>query len=286
VGQHRAGKTSFCKKLIHDLMSQPNNQALAAYLNLQQLLDLTVETFLEHTLLNLMGEIARQVFYCKYTDLMRPDPPAGHAHLRDNPAFDSFVNVFRLARARTHSSAGVNPDPLRAQEFVQFTQDLLDTVRRCGWTTFVILYDEANRLPRELSVDLLVSNEEALNAAGVVSVYVASPGMADAFRPVYESFGRELHLGPFASVEDLRRLLARYYHDDPTRVDDLRVPVTAGAIDLLWSLTRGRPFPIQLVAGRSFEYACAREAVEVQTCHVEEAFQALQAERPQCFSGE
>jgi hypothetical protein len=284
VGLHRSGKTSFCKRLIHEIMGRPGNQVLAAYLNLQQLVDLTVETFLEHTLLNLMGEIARQVFLCKYTDLMRPDATAGHPHLRDNPAFDSFVHIFRLVVSRTQSNRGVIPPPLRSQEFVQFNNDLLDIVRRCGWSNFVIFYDEANRLPRELSVDLLVGNEEALNAAGVVSVYVASPVMAQAFAPVFDSFGRELRLGPFTDIEDLRRLLARYYFDDVKRTAD--VPVAADAVERLWSVTRGRPFLIQLVAGRSFEQACSRQAVEVEACHVEEAFRALLAEKPQCFAEE
>jgi serine/threonine protein kinase len=138
LGLHRAGKTSFCKKLIHDLMAAPDNDLLPAYLNLQQLLDLTVETFLEHTLLNLMGEIARQVFRCKYTDLMRADAAAGYPELQSDPVFDSFVNIFRLVVSRTQSSKGVSPPPLRAQEFVQFTQDLLDIIRRRGWSNFVI----------------------------------------------------------------------------------------------------------------------------------------------------
>jgi serine/threonine protein kinase len=284
VGLHRSGKTSFCKKLIHEIMGRPHNQMLAAYLNLQQLVDLTVETFLEHTLLNLMGEIARQVFRCKYTDLFRPDAAASHPHLRDNPAFESFVYIFRLVVSRTQSTQGSSPPPLRSQEFVQFTNDLLDIVRRCGWSKFVIFYDEANRLPRELSVDLLVSNEEALNVAGVVSVYVASPVMAAAFGPVYDLFGRELRLGPFAGIEDLRRLLARYYFDDVTRTDEL--PVAADAIQLLWSVSRGRPFLIQLIAGRSFECARAEQAIEVQTRHVEEAHRALLAAKPQCFADE
>jgi serine/threonine protein kinase len=284
VGLHRSGKTSFCKKLIHEIMGRPNNQVLAAYLNLQQLVDLTVETFLEHTLLNLMGEIARQVFRCKYTDLWRADAASSHPHLRDNPAFESFVHIFGLVASRTQSTRSSSPPPLRPQEFVQFTNDLLDIVRRCGWSNFVIFYDEANRLPRELSVDLLVSNEEALNVAGVVSVYVASPVMAAAFGPVYDLFGRELRLGPFAGIEELRRLLARYYFDDVTRTDDL--PVASDAMQLLWSVSRGRPFLIQLIAGRSFECASAEQAIEVQTRHVDQAHRALLATKPQCFADE
>jgi serine/threonine protein kinase len=277
VGKHRVGKTSFCHKLIHQLMGSPDNQVLAAYLNLQQLLNLTIETFLEHTLLNLMGEIARQVFRCKYSDLMRPNPADAHAGLAGDAVFGSFVHIFNLVRRRTQSVQGVSPAPLPAQEFVQFTNDLLDLVRRCGWSNFAIFYDEANRLPRELSIDLLVSHAEALNTAGVMSVYVASPVMAEAFRPLYEAFGRELHLGSFASIEDLRRLLARYYFDDASRIADL--PVAGEAIELLWNVARGQPFPIQLLAGRSFDLARAEQANEVGASHVAGACEALKAEK-------
>jgi serine/threonine protein kinase len=276
VGKHRIGKTSFCYKLIHQLMGSPDNQVLAAYLNLQDLLDLTIETFLEHTLLNLMGEIARQVFCCKYTDLMRPNPADADPALQGDSVFESFVHIFNLVSRRTQTVQGVSPSPLRAREFVQFTSDLLDIVRRRGWSNFAIFYDEANRLPRELSVHLLVSNEEALNAAGVISVYVASPVMVELFRPLYESFGRELHLEAFPNISDLRRLLARYYFDDASRTDDL--PVEADAIELLWQVTHGAPFAIQLVAGRSFEHARTRQSGQVQTCDVEEAFRLLQTD--------
>jgi serine/threonine protein kinase len=279
VGNHRSGKTSFCKKFIHDLMGRPGNQSLATYLNLQQLLDLTVESFLEHTLLNLMGEIARQVFSCKYTDLVRPEPAADRPHLRDNPSFASFAHVFRLVQARTK---GTTQTPLRNTEFVQYVQDLLDIVRSLGWVRFVIVYDEANRLPRELSVDLLVSNDEALNMAGVVSVYVASPGMAEAFEGIADAFGRQLYLGAFGGIDDLRRLLARYCCADAACVDDL--PFRAEAVERLWTLTEGWPFPIQLVAGRSFEFARARQEQPVTAGHVDEAYQALRAEKPRWFA--
>jgi serine/threonine protein kinase len=282
VGHHRVGKTSFCKKLIHELMGGPDNQVLAAYLNLQQLINLNVETFLEHTLLNLMGEIARQVFHCKYSDLLRPDPAKAHPGLRDNPAFGSFVHIFRLVSDRTRS--GARAAPLGGREFVQFTGDLLEIVRRLDWDSFLIFYDEANRLPRELSVELLVSNEEALSASDVMSVYVASPAMADAFGPLSDSFGREVLLGPFAGVEDLRRLLARYYFDAPDPATEL--PVDGEAIARLWAATRGQPFLIQLVAGRSFEYACAEGATRVAACHVEQAYQVLRAEKPRHFAAE
>src|SRR5204862_4856386 len=36
VGDRRSGKTSFCKKLIHELMARPGNSVLAGYLNLQR----------------------------------------------------------------------------------------------------------------------------------------------------------------------------------------------------------------------------------------------------------
>ena len=52
----------FCTKLIHEIMGCRRKDVLATYLNLQQCAKLTLETFLEHTLLNLIGEMARQVF--------------------------------------------------------------------------------------------------------------------------------------------------------------------------------------------------------------------------------
>ena len=284
VGRHRAGKTSFCKKLIHELGSSPENHVLAAYVNLQACVELTNETFLEHTLLALLGEIARLVFRCKYHDLQQPDPAAGNPLLRGDRVFEEFVRTAGMVLGRTQVRGEVAPAPLRYPEFVQFTQDLLHVVRLRGWANFALFYDEANRLPHELSVSLLVSNEEALNSSGVISVYVASPEMLEAFAPLYETFGRELRLGPFASIDDLRRLLASYCLNDEQRVED--VPVTAEALQLLWQMTCGQPYPIQLLAGRSFELACSAKAAEVGAEHVARAHQALRAEKPHLFESD
>jgi serine/threonine protein kinase len=283
IGAHRVGKTSFCKKLIHTLMGSPNNQVLAAYVNLQACIELTSETFLEHTLLGMVGEIARQVFRCKYTDLRRADPAASNPLLRGDALFEAFVHVAGLIHDRTHSRGGVAPRPLDFPEFVQFTQDLLHIIRLRGWSNFALLYDEANRLPRDLSVDLLVSNEEALNSAGVLCVYVASPEMVEVFGPLYETFGRELRLGPFPSIHDLRRLLACYCFNDQQRIED--IPVTVEALELLWGLTRGQPYPIQMLAGRGFDMAAAEQAEAVGADHVRRAHNALRGERPQLFVG-
>src|SRR5262249_50776749 len=141
--------------------------------------------------------------------------------LQGDRVFESFVHTYELIEGRTHVRDGVAPAPLRPLEFVQFTQDLLEIIRLRGWGKVLLLYDEANRLPRDLSVDLLASNEEALNSSGVMSVYVASPEMVGNFGPLYEKFGRELHLGPFASITDLRRLLACSCYNDPAREDEV-----------------------------------------------------------------
>jgi serine/threonine protein kinase len=277
VGKHRVGKTSFCKKLIHEVMGGAGNQTLAVYVNLQSCIDLNNETFLAHTLLALLGEIARQVFGCKSSDMRRPQPADANPLLKDDRVFESFAHIYRLVEDRTHSQGNVAPAPLRPAEFVQFTQELLDLVRRRGWSNFVIVYDEANRLPRDLSVDLLVSNEQDLNAAGVISVYVASPEMADAFAPLFQTFGRELRLGPFPSIQELRRLLACYYFNDPERTAD--VPVAAEALEMLWNRTRGQPYLIQLLAGRSFALANQEKASAVQAHHVAAAHEALKLEK-------
>ena len=87
-------------------MGRPGNDVLAAYLNLQQCTHLTLQTFLEHTLLNLIGEMARQVFHCKYSELLRPNPTEGNERLRKDPEFTGFVDLFARVKERTHTQRG------------------------------------------------------------------------------------------------------------------------------------------------------------------------------------
>jgi hypothetical protein len=279
VGDRRAGKTSFCKKLIHQLMGRPENSVLASYLNLQRCHKLRIDTFLKETVSDMIGEIARQVFQCKFTDLMRRNSADAHPALRNDPLFQSFVNIFRLARKRTQSRGGVPGRTLDTQEFVYLVNELLEIIRSKGWSTFVIFYDEANRLPGSFPVEMLMSNVEALREAGIVSVYAASPDMAESFAPLQQELAyEEVCIGPFANFEDMQKLLARYYFGDALRTADL--PLTPAALEALWRVTRGMPYLIQLVAGQAFRCALARGAKGIVDAHVTEACEHLKVRRP------
>jgi hypothetical protein len=281
VGSRRAGKTSFCTKLIHEIMGAPGNDILATYLNLQQCTHLSIETFLEHTLLNLIGEMARQVFHCKYSDLLRPNPVEGSERLRNDPAFAEFVDLFDRVRERTHTKDRTAPSPLLASEFIQLSQDLFEILRSKRWRGCAVFYDEANRLPHEMSVDLLTSNEETLNAAGLVSVYAASPEMEKSLQDLRDVLGHHLHLGPFRSLEDLRRLLARYC--GMTHDQRYELPAEPRAVDQLWELSRGLPYVIQLLSGKSFRLARNQHCPVVTATHVEQAYERLWREKPHLF---
>ncbi len=281
VGNRRDGKTSFCTKLIHEIMGAPGNDILAVYLNLQQCEKLTPESFLEHTILNLVGEMARQVFDCKYSLLLRPQPAEWSEPLRSDGEFAEFVDLFARIRERTHARHGTDPSPLLAGEFVQFAQDLLAVQRAKGWRRCAIFFDEANRLSHALSVDLLESNEETLSAAGVASVYAASPEMEESFSRLSDVFGHHLRLGPFASPNDLKSLLARYCASDGRPGQP---PAEPDAFDRIWELSRGRPYLIQLLAGGSFQAARAAGATVVTADHVGLAYDNLKRDKPHLIS--
>ena len=281
VGNRRAGKTSFCTKLIHEIMGRAGNDILAVYLNLQQCTRLTPETFLEHTLLNVVGEMARQVFRCKYSELLQAIPAQGNERLRADRDFIIFVELFARIRERTHAVHGSDPSPLLATEFVQLTQDLLQLLRGKGWRRCAIFYDESNRLPHSLSVELLGSNEEALNAAGVTSIYAASPEMDDSFAQLGDVLGHHLRLGPFRSPDDMRRLLVRYYGAEAGAGE---LPAEPAALARLWELSQGRPYFIQLLAGGGFKRARGEMSAVVGVQHVNGAHEDLRKDKPHLFS--
>jgi hypothetical protein len=281
VGNRREGKTSYCTKLIHQIMGRSGNDTLAVYLNLQQCENLTTESFLEHAILNVVGEMARQVFHCKYSKLLTSSPAEGDDRLRADPEFGEFVDLFARIRERTHDRHGHARAPLLTGEFVQFTQDLLAVQRAKGWRRCAIFFDEANRLSHSLSVDLLTSNEEALNAAGVTSVYAASPEMEESFSRLSDVFGHHLRLGPFGSLRDLTSLLARYCGTDGRTGPP---PAAADAVDRVWELSGGRPYLIQLLAGSSFRAARTAGATQVLVEHVVQAHAELKRDKPLLFS--
>jgi hypothetical protein len=246
VGDRRSGKTSFSQKLIHQLMGRRDNSVLAAYLNLQICQDLQISTFLRETIDHMIGEIARQAFRCKATEIMQRNPGEGNSVLQSDTQFRDFVQICRLARRRSYPSEHAPRRLLDSHDFVCIVNDLLDIVRAKGWSSFAIFYDEANRLPGSFPTEILSSNVEALDKAGVVSVYAASPEMASSFKPLHESFPEQIHVRPFTSFEDiaevartllLRRCFANYGAPDRCRgvagamAPNLPVPLSIALIN-------------------------------------------------------
>lgn len=289
VGHPRAGKTSFCRKL-KDEITNTDASVLAGYINLQQFSELSLATFLEHTVLSIIGEMARKLFGVRYSDL-RVGPSAARDELMQDHNYRSFQEMFRLVRARTH--VGLNPNasgavPLDRHDFEQFCRDLLEIAADKGKRTFVMLYDEANRIfldevqdgRERLSAGLLESIAEALTDSGLLGGYVASPEMVKEFRRL-AIFGAELPLGPFVDIDEMRHLLARYYFDDPRRITDL--PIAQAALAELWDTSRGEPFLIQIIADRSFRLAISDRAGAVDSRHVRRARDEVRHERPNAF---
>ncbi len=201
-----------------------------------------------------------------------------HPELRGDSHFGDLLDLHKEAVERTHTRAGAVPSELRPDEFERYITDLIEITRHKGWADVFIFYDEANRLPLELSVDFLTWNVEALNRAGVVTIYSASPDMAEKFNPWA---GREIRIGPFLSVEDMLRLLAKYYFGEISLRDDL--PVAREAIVRIWELSRGIPYLIQHLSGQSFFAANRDDARRVEERHVLTAHEELSGKRPELF---
>jgi hypothetical protein len=280
VGERRSGKTSFCEALIHRLMGRPGNDVLVGKLNLESCQNLTVAAFLGHTLLNLIGEIARQVFGCHYSTLLLAKSSAKE-RLSQDPAFVSLLDLHRLILERIRSKKNAL-DSLLPNEFIAFCAELLDLIAPRGWRSCVMIYDEANHLAKDLSIDLLMNNMEALSSAMIVTAYAASPVMAASFEALSAYLPRRVPIGPFKSHMEMRQLLARYYHNDPNRLGDL--PITDDAQELTWEMSRGTPFRIQCLFAFAFGHARRREAHLITTEHIGRALADLKQELPQYFN--
>jgi hypothetical protein len=281
VGNHRDGKTSLSKMLIHQVMRRPTNAVLAIYLNVQLWPNVNIETFLEHTILSMIGEIGRQVFQSKFTALRDLEPANTPQHLRGDTQFRSFVDVYRQVRARTYSRRGRTPQPFESEEFQYIHGELLEILQAKGWSHCVVIYDEANKLTNEIPIDELVSHEEVLTVPGRVSVYAATPAMAASFSRLKDTFAHEVVLKPF-DRSDVYKLLSSYW--SRTSDQETELPVTADAVDAIWKVTHGQPYRVQFLAGASFVAANESGASIVSLGHVGAALERLRKTKPEDFA--
>jgi hypothetical protein len=279
VGEFRDGKTSFCQMLIRRMKSGDRPSILPVYMNVQFWPDITLETFLEHTILGIIGEIAREVFHCKYTDLPRVESRQGpvDAGLRD------LAQIFSAVRQRTFFHEGKATSPFTTTDFLQYHSELMGLLSHRGWTNCVVFYDEANKLPDSLTLDRMIAHNEAVAMSGGTSVYVASPSMLRAHCQLRHTIPHCIEVGPFTDIADMRELLARYCLGDSRLTEKL--PLTQKACDLIWLHAHGRPFLIQMVANHSFARAHERRTHIVDVSDVQHAVDTLRHDRPELFPG-
>ncbi len=274
VGRHRDGKTSLSKMLIHQMLGDPQNRVLPIYLNVQMWPDLSIEAFLEHTIIGMIGDMSRDVFKLnfKFLSIASDDLDEAPPRLREDEDFRSFLKIYQHVRKRTYSRQGESPDAFRTDEFLEIHHVLMELLRSKGWSGCAVFYDEANRLSQEIRVEQLVSHEEALAVPGRTSVYAASPTMADTFLQLKKSFVREVALKPFG-LDEIWRLLACYYFSEESRTGE--VPVTEDAARKLLEFSQGRPYLIQMLAQESFELANQMGDAEVTGDHIIKANETL-----------
>jgi type II secretory pathway predicted ATPase ExeA len=283
VGEIRAGKTSFCKLLVDELIHDEAAHTLAGYLNLETCVGLTTNTFLAHTIINLAKDIAKEVFGLNWAAITDAGPASSEPIAGSNSELNSLRSVIRSVKQNTHYRRGQQPSTLVDHDFIIYVHDLLSIMKtQKRWQHYVLFYDEANHLAADLSVDLLTRNAGVLEAAGLNSVYAASPRMAETFVPLRDYFSRRIELKQFKSVDLILELLARYYFGDSNRAGEL--PIEPEAVLRMWELTRGRPYQIQLLADKSFEIAHRESSTGVNDQHVESAIADLRSDRPSDWS--
>jgi len=277
IGDFRDGKTSFCRMLIHRLKTQQQPSILPVYMNVQFWPNLTLETFLEHTIIGIIGEIAREVFGCKYTEL--PAVAARPSTAESDLLALAIINT--LVRERTFSQREHVPHPFTTDDFTQYHNELMTLIRNKGWNNCVVFYDEANKLPETLSLERLLAHNDAVAMSGGASVYVASRSMVNSYFELKLHLPYTIEVGPFRAMDDMLQLLSRYYFGDARATD--RLPVETDAYHLIWTHAKGRPFLIQMIAHRSFDHAHGRRSHIVESADVHESLATLRQERPELF---
>lgn len=281
VGYPRAGKTSFLKKLIADLNHSEARRNLACYMSLDGMTTVDLPKFIEHTLICVVAEIGRVVFKCPYWQLRSSNPKLIPQQLRDDELFDHFLSVFQCVREVAGGTAESPRSTLAEREFAELTDALTSIAVKRGFDRIVMIYDEANRLPRDISRPVLNSIGEALSQTGLIGAYAASPELKTHFDDMPGLVNRHIELGAFRSRDDLSRLLARYVFDDIQRVTDL--PVAAEALERLWDVSRGRPYQIQLIADQSFAIAVDESADSIEADHISRGFANAKLDKPSAF---
>lgn len=283
LGKRKTGKTSFVGKLGRELERE---HVLVVRVNMLPFAD-NPATVLREILLLLCYEIGEHVF--------KKNAPTLLLSLGEKPPgldseYGRFFQIYRLVRFMSASQtkhfsigAGLNSpavgkleiskakeeridiDKLEASEFIKLVHELMDICHRAGYSSVVVIVDEANQLAVQVSKEILQTYFEIFRERQILFVFVADSSLAD-YRPVLELFDTVCTIGPFMSSADVTDLLRLYFLGQLG--SDYGDSFNDNSIGHIYALSKGNPYLVQLLCSAALDEALRRGILPVNESDV------------------
>lgn len=274
VGNRRAGKTSFIHKYLHRIRSGTGPRCVVAYVSLEMCAELTSESFLANSLIALCCEMGRDIYGLKSADIFAGSPPARPGSVEGTRRYRDFRHI--AINVKRASIGMPSADQTLSRTFLTIAADLAAIAGENGWPRVLIAFDEANRMAGRVPIDILAAQYDKLANSPFLTMYAASPEMAESFSHLAAVFSNQITLDAFESEAEMRRLLSRYCNgsEDFSR----GLPFTERSLRLVWQHSGGRPYAIQLLAECAMSQAYARNDRTVSHEDVEHAVRVCGSE--------
>jgi len=283
-GKRRVGKTSLCLKLLDE--SQRIPKTLVAYMSMEANYDRTPEQFTQAVILHIISKISSKLFSKKYSDLLM-DLGKPKALSKE---YKRLLRIFELVRSSDRKigyskkanlgassivSAGIaesessdlNIGSLSSFELMALLEETVEFLREKKIDKFVLLVDEANKFTLRANTKIIRENLSLFSAKGLQFCFVTTPEVIGSVTEADELFQEKVEVGAFEDKDVVKTLIEKYRSLGQLNEKD-QIRFSQEAIDAIWKVSKGFPYPIQFLCSKSFTKAKQENNGIVSISHV------------------
>jgi hypothetical protein len=174
------------------------------------------------------------------------------------------------SKVEESTTLGIGRRSLESFEFLYLLDEIREIIESHGFSSIVVVCDEANHLPEAISADILCRYFEVFASRKITFCFVAVSISGPGFEELRALFPQQVPLGPFTDpkpIEDLLRCGTKHYN----QIHGLELEVAAGCIERILEVSGGYPWGLQRLAHEIFEAVGAKGYNRIEVGLVNEA---------------
>jgi GTPase SAR1 family protein len=279
TGPFGIGKSSFLRKIEHNIKEQPDLRVFPVQLNMISYAfhEHSFDKFLNDLIKQLCASIVTIIFKMDYSEFLEDlykTPDLGQqldkrkktlfriSRFIKSEGYDTSytsqrqagVNSILIGKATDSNNISFQVGNITNFEFLMFIDELKQILKDENYDTILFLCDEANKLSEEVNIEIIQKYFEIFASKNIQFIFVTVPDADNKIPEISDAFGCQIRIGNFQSSDSVEELV-HLVLDDFRQKGGESILIEKECFDEIHEICNGQPWWIQRLCRRIFESA-------------------------------